>query len=134
MKNERASLFETLETIKAAVKFKIERRNTYSYMNDRIPLYGLEKLLFILSTLQPKELKKAIKILSSVNYGRHILTTVFPKIENPQEYHSTEDVIYLEEQPVQVIGWKGKEDLVLEGVEKGFGETWIDYGFEVEAE
>lgn len=134
VEKERASLFQTLSIIRDAINFEVERQNRALYEGDRVPLSGLEKLSFILSTLKPEELKRVINVISSVNFGRHILTNVFPKSENPEEYHSRNGEVCLSEHPVQVLGWKEKKHLVQEGVKLGFDEDWIVYGFEDEAE
>jgi len=120
---------DIVSNITEAIKLKIELYNKHADENDDWPLIGLHKLFFIISSLKSKELKKIIHINSSVNWGKHILTSIFPKNVNPEEYHSRHGVVCLTENPIQVLGWKEKDEMVQQGVDMGLDKDWINYGF-----
>lgn len=94
----------------------------------------LEKAVFILKSLKPSEARYLIHVYSSYNWGKHILTKVFPHSENPGEYHSRNGVVVLSEKPEQVLGWEDVKRLTKEGVKMGLDKDYIDLGFEREAE
>jgi hypothetical protein len=134
MSKEKASIPETVNIVKEVVKFRLEQEDERRYHSDNWPLVGLSRWAFALSTLKLKTFKEEMKIVSSINWGRNILTKTFPKSENPDEYHSRGGVVYLNEHPVQVLGWKDRQNMIEEGVEAGLDGNWIDYGFEIESE
>lgn len=125
---------ETVTIIKQALELAIKSKNESRYEWEELPpLSGPEKVSFALSTLRPDKLKLWINRASSVNWGKNILARIFPKSENPEDYHSGDGVIRLDEHPVQVLGWEDKDRMVKEGVSLGLSEGWIDRGFESEA-
>lgn len=133
METERAGLGENVSIIKEAIKFDLEMQNEALVFNNRMPLFGIDKWFYVLKSLKPKELKRLIRNISSVNYGRHILTSVFPKYENPEEFHSTEVEICVSEHPTQVLGSDDEERMIQEGVNMGFERVYIEWGFNNEA-
>jgi len=132
-RQDRAGIQDTVKLVKEVIEFRLEREDERRYFNDNWPLVGLSRCAFALTTLKPSTLKEEMKIASSVNWGRNILTRVFPKSENPNEYHSRDGTVCLNERPVQVLGWEDRENMIKEGVEAGLDGDWIDYGFEIES-
>ncbi len=131
---EKERKINTLSYLGEAVKFDIELNNRLRYENDYYPMSFLEKILFTLKSLSPKEARILIRNYASFSWGRHILTQVFPKEENPEEYHSRGGVVCLNEHPRQVLGWEDVKRLKKEGVKKALDSVYIDLGFEKEAE
>lgn len=133
MTERKAGIIDTIKFAKEAFDFTIEQTNEARYFNDYYPLFGLEKLFWVISHLKPEGLKELIHIYSSFNHGCHILDTVFPRVENPEDFHSTEFVVCLTDNPIQVLGWKDKDELVQQGVDEGLHIDWINRGFEKRA-
>ena len=77
----------------------------------------------------PWNIKESVRRFSSYNYGRWVLDCVFPKSENPDDFHSTEGAVCLTDNPVQVLGWEDIDRLFEAGIEQGFNGDWIDIGF-----
>ena len=130
MTEKKASLPETIRFAKEAVVFVTRKTSSAREFNGEYPLIGLEKFFFILDKLRPKELKQVLLIYSSHNYGQFILDSVFPKFDNPEPFHSTEFVVDLSDQVVQVLGWQEQKQMVNDGVKEGLIRGWIDAGFE----
>jgi len=121
--------------IKEAFQFEFNQRDHGRYKNDRYPISIIEKILSVAETfLSKKKLKELIQMYSSCNYGVHLLNSVFPKIENPDGFHSQNGEVYLNEHPVQVMGWKKYDELIEEGVKSGLNKDYIIFGFEMQAE
>lgn len=134
-----------INTILAASE-AIDLRLSRKHQDDPLDILGhmgnLEKLLFklddfstILKTLNPKELRYWVKAVSSANYGRHLLDAVFPRSENPEDYHSRNGIVRLDEHPVQVLGWEDYEERKKQGVDEySLDRDWITVGFGKRAE
>lgn len=129
MSQEKASLLETISIAVKATRYAMARYDDAGWGNDRPPMDLIEKVAFLATNLRPDWLRQQVQILSSENYGRHVLEQVFPRYDNPEDFHSTEWEIRLDEHPVQVLGWAEQQQLVQEGVEMGLDEMWIDRGF-----
>ena len=129
MVERKASLGTSFNAAREVIRFALEREEKRRYFNDYWPMFIWEKLAFIASKLRPQELKKLVRILSSVNHGGYILDSVFPRYKNPEDYNSRGDCICLSDKPVQVLGWKEMEELVQQGVEEGLLKDWVDVGF-----
>jgi hypothetical protein len=124
----------SISFIKDAFRFKIQQRNPARYEGDMYPMSGSEILQLIVTTVLSKEkMKQLICNYSSYNYGTHLLTSVFPKADNPDEFHSRNGVIRLDEHPLQAMGWKEYEQLIEDGVKMGLDESYISRGFEEQA-
>lgn len=128
MIERRASLRETLGVAKEAVSFALDQREKAMFNNDMF-MFPWEKAAYFLSLFRPAELRRWIKILSSYKYGQWVFDSVFPRYENPEDYHSTEYEICLDDNPVQVLGWQEQKELFQQGVEQGLKEDWINAGF-----
>ena len=128
MVERRASLRESLRFAKEAIGFAMDQREKAAYRDDMF-LFPWEKAAYLLSLLKPAELREWIKILSSYKYGQWVFDSVFPRYDNPEEYHSTEYEICLDDNPIQVLGWQEEKELIQEGVKAGFKEDWINAGF-----
>lgn len=127
--------FSPFKFIQAAFEFEFKLRDQSRHENDDYPLNGFEKFQYIVSTLLSKEeTRLLIQTYSSYNYGAHILNSVFPKSENPEDYHSRDGVVFITEHPVQVLGWDDEKRLIKEGIEQGLNEDYIRMGFELQAE
>jgi len=125
----------SLPFISKAFQFEFEQRNRGRYENDRYPLSALEKLRLVVSTLVSKQdTHELLKMYSSFNYGTYLLNSVFPKYDNPEDYHSTALEVCLSEHPVQVMGWKEYEEKITEGVKSGLNRDYIRFGFDTQAE
>ncbi len=88
----------------------------------------------VLSTLKPDKAKKWIHCVSSYNHGAYILDQVFPKSENPDDFHSTEFEVDLSDDPIQVLGWNDVEKLKQEAQKIGLNRDWMELGFEWRAQ
>ena len=126
-------IIDEIKFASEAIDFTIEETNKSRRFNDRYPLWGIEKISFIVSKLRPKELKKLVNIFSSYNHGKYILDSVFPRNENPDDFHSNEFAVCSVDNPVQVLGWDDYESMITQGVEEGLSEDWITFGFEERA-
>ena len=134
MGKEKLNIIPIIKLAAEAFQMELRRFDESRRENDRWPLTIREKAAFIVYHLKPDKLKEIMREMSSVKYGRHILNCVFPKFDNPDEYHSRSGVVYLDEHPVQVMGWEEQKKLVQEGVDMGLLEDWIEIGFEQQAE
>lgn len=119
----------TIGAVKGAIEIRIYEAQRYSDLTDSYPPIGIEKALLILRTLRPQELRNWIKVASSVNYGKSLLDEVFPKFDNPDDFHSSEDFIALNENPTQVLGWADYERMIKTGNDSGLIDNWIRTGF-----
>lgn len=130
-KEQRATLAQTLQMVKDAIRFRIGLENGSDMAgNDRLPMTPLQKKFLAISILlHPSVLKEWIGNLSSFRYGEWILGQAFPKIDNPEPYHSTEFEVDLRDHPVQKLGWKEVDSLKQEGVKEGLDKLWINRGF-----
>jgi hypothetical protein len=128
MVERKASLWETLRTVKEAVSFALDQKEKADYRDDTF-MFPWEKWAYAISILRPAELREWINILSSYHYGQWVFDSVFPKFDNPEDYHSTEFEICLTDNPIQVLGWAEKDELVQKGMDEGFQEDWINVGF-----
>lgn len=128
MVERRTSLKETLSVAKEAVRFALDQREEAMFNNDMF-MFPWEKAAYLLSLLKPAELRKWIKILSSYKHGQWVFDSVFPRYDNPEDYHSTEFEICRDDNPVQVLGWKEQKELFQQGIDQGFKEDWINAGF-----
>ena len=118
-----------------AFKFKFDRIDKGRMESDNFPLTIFEKVDYIIRTFASKEkTKRLINLFSAINYGADILNIVFPKYDNPTEFHSTDTAVRLDEHPIQVIGWKEYKDLISKGVEAGLDRYEIIGGFSLKAE
>ncbi|KKQ55890.1 MAG: hypothetical protein US75_C0012G0033 [Candidatus Woesebacteria bacterium GW2011_GWC1_38_13] len=117
-----------------ALRFEIQMTDACRRKNDRWSMTLPEKISLLAQSLKPAKAKELIRNYSSFNWGRHILTLTFPKAENPEEYHSRNGVVCINESPVQMLGWDDLKRLTEEGIEKGLDKDYIDRGFEIEAE
>jgi hypothetical protein len=121
--------------IKEAFQCEFDQRNRGRYENDRYPMSAFEKFRYVVSTLLSKgDMQELIRVYSSYNYGVHLLNSVFPKLENPEEFHSRDGYVRLDEHPTQVMGWKEHDEIIDEGVKQGFDRDYINLGFELQAE
>ena len=116
-----------------AIKFRIQIEEKSRYFSDDY-LFGYEKILLALNSLKPKEFKQVVLVYSSYNWGRHILTEIFPRIKNPNNYGSTNGCVNLSDNPIQVYGWDYEKEQTQLGIDKGLIEEWISAGFGAEAE
>jgi hypothetical protein len=117
-----------------AFRFEFEQRDRGRLENDRYPMNSVEKIRYVLSTLLSKDqTKEVLRVYSSYQYGAYVLSSVFPKNLNPDEYHSRYGVVRLDEHPVQALGWKEYEELIEEGVRSGLDKRYIEFGFERKA-
>jgi hypothetical protein len=97
-------------------------------------LLKLDDFSTIIKTLNSKELRYWVTAVSSVNYGKHLLDEVFPRSENSDDYHSRNGIVYLNEHPVQVLGWEDYEVRKKQGIDEyGLEHEWISVGFEKRA-
>lgn len=102
---------------------------------DRDPLNLIEKLAIVLDHIRSKpKMQELVNTYSSVQYGAHLLNSVFPKYENPDEFHSRNGVVMLEEHPTQVMGWDEYEAQIDEGVKMGLERRYIEFGFNKQAD
>jgi|GEM_PF-5040813 len=83
----------------------------------------------VLSSLKPNEFKEWLHVLSSYNQGRYIFDQTFPRIDNPEDFHSTEAEIDLSDHPVQAIGYEEVEMLKKQAQLEGLNKDWVDIGF-----
>lgn len=127
------SLRETLAAVKRAVNLSVQEADRWAWTHDKF-LLPWEKAWIVLTTLWPPNLRECINILSSLEYGRHIFSQAFPRSENSNDYNSRKGVVYLDEHPIQVLGWEDVDKLVKEAVDEGFQEEWVRVGFDEEAE
>lgn len=93
-----------------AVDFRLKIVDEQKHFNDRYPLMAPVKYALMIDTLKLRTLREWMRRLSSARYGEHLFDRVFPKSENPKEYHSCEGMIALDESPVQVLGWEEKDE------------------------
>lgn len=102
---------------------------------DKYPLSIPEKVGMVLKTfLSRKEYQQFLRRFNSLNYGIYLSYSVFPKFENPDEFHSRNGVVALNEHPVQVIGSREYEQRIEDGVKEGLDKRYIELGFDREAE
>jgi hypothetical protein len=121
--------------IKEAFQFRFKRIDSGRFENDRYPMSSFEKIkLIVLTLVSKRKTEELIQMYSSYNYGVYLLNSVFPKIDNPDEFHSRDGVVCLEEHPIQAMGWKEHDELIEKGVQSGLNEDYIIIGFETEAE
>lgn len=93
------------------------------------------KAEFVLGHLTSKsKMRELVLKYSSFNWGAHLLNSVFPKADNPSEFHSRDGVVQLDEHPVQVMGWKEYEEQIKLGISMGFNRDYIIWGFNQQAE
>jgi hypothetical protein len=124
----------SIKFLKEAFNFKFNRINNTRIEDDDFPLSIIEKVDYIIKTLASKEkTTRLINLFSAINYGADILNAVFPKYDNPEEYHSTDTTVRLDEHPVQVMGWSEYEELIAKGVEDGLDRDEIIGGFFLKA-
>ena len=134
MKERKADGLSPVKYFFEAFNFEVREINRARWENDRWQMTSFEKLLLLVRTLKPSETKELICNYASYEWGRNILTQVFPKAENPDEYHSRNGVVCVSESPIQVLGWQEFDDLKDEGVGNGLKRDYIDLGFNNEAE
>lgn len=132
---ERQNNPKTLKFLKDVVVCRLETQRRWSYMRE-FPLRpdGIEGLRVALSLLKPGEYKYWFNVLSSINWGKNMLNQVFPKNENQEDFNSRDGIVDLFDKPIQVLGWDDVKKIKEEGVNLGLEETWIDTGFEEQAE
>lgn len=136
---ERGSkIINTVEAAKAAIDLRLSLNEERFIIEKNWDGFGFWEKLFIkledfsvvLDTLKPKEIKVWIRAVSSVNYGKSLLDEVFPRIENPDEYHSRNGEVRLDEHPVQVLGWEDYKERKERGVkDHNLDRNWIEFGF-----
>lgn len=124
----------TLQFIKDAFALEFQTRDEGRMFYDRYPLTFIEKLVIVLDHLRSKpKMEQLVNAYSSVQYGAHLLNSVFPKHENPDEFHSRNGIVMLEEHPAQVMGWDEYKAQIDEGVKMGLDQRYIEFGFEEQA-
>jgi len=128
-KEKRAPLIDTLKIAKEATQFAIKRMQRAKYENGRMPMGFLDKVAFVAVNLKPDFLRRNIRVLSSMRYGRHVFDCAFPRFENLDDYGSNEWSVNLSDRPVQVLGWAEREEMFQQGVRQGLEWTWIDTGW-----
>ena len=128
------SVLLTAKLATEAIKMELDRMDAAQLENDRYPLNIFEKFAYVISQLHPDRLKELIVIMKSLEYGGYILNCVFPKYDNPEEFHSRDGKVYFGEHPVQVLGWKEEEDLIEEGIQSGLLREWVEAGLWRQAE
>jgi hypothetical protein len=133
MKEKEANFKSSIKFVFEAFQFLMEQENKSRYFNDRLPMWGPETAKFIIENLKPEAFRDVIAVYSSFNYGKYILDTIFPRYENPEDYHSRDGVVRLDEHPIQVLGWDDYDQMVQEGLKNGLIEDWIDRGLEHQA-
>lgn len=117
----------TLSAARSAIVFRIKEEERGEF---GAKLFLIEKVFLAVQMLNLLELRFWINVVSSHTYGTHILDQVFPISKNPDAFNSTEFVIDVSDNPVQVLGWKDVETLTEQGVEEGLNRRWIEDGFE----
>ncbi len=95
-----------------------------------------KKIEFVVDHLRSKDkMRELVLKYSAFNYGAHLLNSVFPKYDNPEEFHSKDGIVCLDEHPVQVMGWKEYEEQIELGVSSmGLDRNYIIWGFNQQAE
>jgi hypothetical protein len=128
--HERNIITGTIEAAQTAVNFRLDFAK-HALRDGPVP----SDLYLILDTLKPWKLKYWIKYASSVNFGKSLLDEVFPKYDNPEEYHSRGDIVCLDEHPVQVMGWKECDAKKKEAIVKyHLDRNAVEHGFWTRAE
>lgn len=117
----KASIRNTVRFVTQSIGFDIERSNEALFLS--------EKVVMALKYLKPSKLRELMLIKSSVNHGAWVFDQAYPGYDNPDDFHSTEHVICLDENPIQVLGWDDCDELKQEGVDEGLRLHWIEYGF-----
>jgi hypothetical protein len=141
MKEKPSKLVDSIKAVKEAVELRLSfgdknGLNVWNYLSFPEKAYiNLHKLNIALQTLKPAELKTWVLAASSVNYGKSLLDEVFPKYENPDDYHSRSGITVLNEHPVQVLGYKEYWEKHQKGIKEfGLIDEYISLGFGRRAE
>lgn len=96
---------------------------------------SIKKLTFLIDHVcSQKRMKELVHQYSSMNYGIHLLNSVFPAADNPEQFHSRRGVVRLDEHPIQVLGWQEYEEEIQKGVKTGLDRQYILMGFARQAE
>lgn len=85
--NHPIPIIPTIQLAIEALQMGLIRKDEAGRENDRMPLSLREKAAFVLYHLAPERLKELMLEMSSVKYGRYVLNCVFPKFDNPQDFH-----------------------------------------------
>jgi len=124
-----------MKFLKQAFEFEFNNVNRDRMQNLEDPMSFSEKIALVLNHLRSKQkMENLVLLFNSFNYGAHLLNSVFPKNDNPEQFHSTEFVVQLDERPKQVMGWKEYEEQIKNGVATGLSRDAILWGFNRQAE
>jgi hypothetical protein len=125
----------TYEFIKEAFILEFQLTDHARYEDDRYPMSPYEKFRYVVSTLlSRRNLQELIHVYNSYRYGADLLDSVFPLKDNPDEFHSRNDIIMLDEHPVQALGWKEYDEIITKGMQLGLERAYIMIGFDAQAE
>lgn len=120
-----------LAFVTKALEFVMDREDHRRYLADDFPLGPLGRIGFTFSHLvDPEKLRHAINIYSSYNHGKYILTCVFPRNINPENYHSNDTQVNLADNPTPALTWEEEEQMEQDAVASGMLQTWVRRGFE----
>jgi hypothetical protein len=121
--------------LRDAFNFGLKGESEAREFNQMNPMTIFDSIGYIAKHILSKEqMKQLVLAFSSANYGAHLLNSVFPAVENPDEFHSRNDVVFLDEHPIQVLGYEEYEKQIQKGVELGLRRDFILMGFNRQAE